>query len=178
MAETVAPFTIARRWNDFLECPQGTARSTTLARAKSFNASPNYNKNKSNNARNIDRESVSIWEFFTTDVESIESVCAVCAVFEQVFFALGKFLAAFVFSETVAAAAYAGCLNGEDKVVVVLTVEERHKALLAGKTLVDEKVFLIVPHGITEIDRLDSPAVAFKLVDDHPTEVLFVDGIV
>ena len=40
MAETVAPFTIARRWNDFLECPQGTARSTALARAKSFNVSP------------------------------------------------------------------------------------------------------------------------------------------
>ena len=88
------------------------------------------------------------------------------------------FFAAFVFAETVTAAAHTGCLNGEDKVVVVLSVEERHKALLAGKTLVDEKVFLIVPHGIAEIDRLNSPAVAFKLVDDHPTEVLFVDGIV
>ena len=114
MAETEAPFTIARRWNDFLECPQGTARSTTLARAKSFNASPNHNKNKSNNARNIDRESVSIWEFFTTDVESIESVGAVGTMFEQVFFRFGKFFAAFVFAETIAAAAYAGCLNGED----------------------------------------------------------------
>ena len=40
MAETMAPFTIARLWNDFLECPQGTARSTAFARAKSFNASP------------------------------------------------------------------------------------------------------------------------------------------
>ena len=36
MAETVAPFTIARRWNDFLECPKGTACSTAFARAKSF----------------------------------------------------------------------------------------------------------------------------------------------
>lgn len=44
MAETEAPFTIARRWNDFLECPQGTARSTALARAKSFNASPKRKK--------------------------------------------------------------------------------------------------------------------------------------
>ena len=35
--------------------------------------------------------------------------------------------------------------------------------MLAGKPLVDEKIFLIVPHGIAEIDRLDSPAVAFKL---------------
>ena len=50
--------------------------------------------------------------------------------------------------------------------------------MLACKALVDEKVFLVVPHGIAEIDRLDSPAVAFKLMYDHPTEVLFVDGIV
>ena len=178
MAETVAPFTIARRWNDFLECPQGTARSTAFARAKSFNASPKKYRNKSNNARNIDRESVSIRKFLAADVESIESVGAVGAVFEEVFFRFGKFLAAFVLAETVSAAAYAGCLNGEDKVVVILSVEEWHKALLAGKTLVDEKIFLIVPHGIAEIDRLDSPAVAFKLVDDHPTEVLFVNGIV
>ena len=99
-------------------------------------------------------------------------------MFEEVFFRLGKFLAAFVLAKTVAAAAHADCLNGEDKVVVILSVEERHKALLAGKALVDEKVFLIVPHGIAEIDRLDSLAVAFKLMDDHPTEVLFVDGIV
>ena len=46
--------------------------------------------------------------------------------FEEVFFRFGKFLAAFVLAETVAAAAYAGCLNGEDKVVVILAVEERH----------------------------------------------------
>ena len=99
-------------------------------------------------------------------------------MFEEVFFRLGKFLAAFVLAKTVAAAAHAGCLNGEDKVVVILSVEERHKALLSGKTLVDEQILLIVPHGIAEIDSLDSPAVAFKLVDDHPTEGLFVDGLV
>ena len=114
MAETEAPFTIARRWNDFLECPQGTARSTALARAKSFNASPKKYRNKSNNARNIDRESVSVRKFLAADVESIESICAVGAVFEEVFFTLGKFFAAFVFAEAVAAAAHAGCLNGED----------------------------------------------------------------
>ena len=99
-------------------------------------------------------------KFLGTDVECVESVGAVGAVFEEVFFRFGKFLAAFVFAETVAAAAHAGCLNGEDKVVVILAVEEWHKALLAGKALVDEKIFLIVPHGIAEIDSLDSPAVA------------------
>ena len=35
--------------------------------------------------------------------------------------------------------------------------------MLAGKTLVDEQIFLVVPHGIAEIDSHDSPAVAFKL---------------
>lgn len=34
--ETLARFTKARRWNDFLECPYGTAQSTAFARAKSF----------------------------------------------------------------------------------------------------------------------------------------------
>ena len=66
------------------------------------------------------------WEFLTAYVEGIECICAVGAVFEEVFFALGKFLAAFVLSEAVAATAYAGCLNGEDLVVVILSVEERH----------------------------------------------------
>ena len=91
-----------------------------------FNASPNKYKNKSNYTRNIDRESVSIWKFLAADVESIESVCAVCAVFEEVFFRFGKFFAAFVLAETIAASAHAGCLNGEDKVVVILAVEEWH----------------------------------------------------
>ena len=74
-------------------------------------------------------------KFLAADVESIESVGAVGAVFEEVFFRFGKFLAAFVLAETVSAAAYAGCLNGEDKVVVILPVEERHKALLAGQKI-------------------------------------------
>ena len=119
-----------------------------------------------------------IRKLLAADVECIKRICAVGAVFEEVFFRLGKFLAAFVFAETIAAAAHAGGLNGEDKVIVILLIEERHKALLAGKTLVDEKVFLVVPHGIAEIDRLDSPAVALELVDHNPTEVLFVNGIV
>ena len=113
MAETLAPFTIARRCNDFLECPSGTARSTAIARAKSFQRIAQKIL-VSNNPRNIDRESVSIRKFLATDVESIESVCAVCAVFEEVFFRLGKFLAAFVLAETVLAVAHVGCLNGED----------------------------------------------------------------
>ena len=50
--------------------------------------------------------------------------------------------------------------------------------MLPGKPLFDEKVFFVVTHGITKVNVLDSPAVAFKLVDDNPTKVLLVDGIV
>ena len=40
MAETVAPFTIARRWNDFLECPQELPGAQSLRGQNHFNASP------------------------------------------------------------------------------------------------------------------------------------------
>lgn len=33
----------ARRWNDFLECPQGTARAQRLRRQNHYNASPKRN---------------------------------------------------------------------------------------------------------------------------------------
>ena len=66
------------------------------------NASPNMYRNKLNNPRNIDRESVSIRKFLATDVEGIESIGAVGAVFEEVFFCLGEFFAAFVLLEAVA----------------------------------------------------------------------------
>ncbi len=57
-------------------------------------------------------------EFFGADVEGIEGVGA---VFEQVFFALCELFAGFVFTETVAASAYSGRLNGENQVLVVGT---------------------------------------------------------
>ena len=41
-------------------------------------------------------------KFLAADVECIESVGAVGAVFEEVFFRFGKFFAAFVLAETVA----------------------------------------------------------------------------
>ena len=58
-----------------------------------FNASPNKYRNKSNNARNIDRKRVAIRKF------SAPMFSAVGAVFEEVFFRFGKFFASFVFAE-------------------------------------------------------------------------------
>ena len=54
-----------------------------------FNASPNKYRNKSNNARNIDRKRVAIRKFFRSDVERIERVGAVGAVFEECSFSAG-----------------------------------------------------------------------------------------
>ena len=43
-------------------------------------------------ARKVQAEIGVLWELGTADVESVESVCAVGAVPEQVFLGLGKFL--------------------------------------------------------------------------------------
>lgn len=119
-----------------------------------------------------------VWEFLCTDVEGIESVGAVGAVFEQVFLGLCQFLAGLVFAEAVAPATDPCRLYGENQVLVVLAVEEWHQALLAGKALVDEQIFFVVAHRVADIHRPHSPAVTFELVDHDPTEILFVDGIV
>ncbi len=47
-----------------------------------------------------------------------------------------------------------------------------------GEALVDKEVFFIVSHRIAEVHVLDAPTVPLELVDNHPTEVLIVDGIV
>ena len=69
-------------------------------------------------------------------------------------------------------------LDGQDQVFVVRAVEKRHKALLTCESLIDEQVFFIVRHGVSEIDGFDSPTVPLELVDYPPTEILVVDRIV
>ena len=81
-------------------------------------------------------------------------------------------------AEAVAPSADSCQLDGKNKVRVTGAVEEWYEALLVRKALVDEEIFLIVAHRVAEINSLHLPALAFKLVDDHPAEVLFVDGIV
>lgn len=53
-------------------------------------------------------------EFLAADVESIEGIGAVGAVFEQVFFALGELFAGFILTEAVASVGNTGGLNGKD----------------------------------------------------------------
>ena len=119
-----------------------------------------------------------LWELLTTYVKRVESIGAVCAVFEEVFLGLRVLLHGLVLSETVAPAFDTGRLDGQYQVIVVLTVEERHEPLLAGEALVDEQVLLIMAHRVTEIDVIDLPSMALKLMNDDIAEVLVIHGVV
>ena len=59
---------------------------------------------------------------------------------------------------------------------LLLRLKKGHKALLTSEALVDKQILLIVAHRVAEIDRFYLPAVAFKRVDDYPTEVLLGVG--
>ena len=85
-----------------------------------------------------------LWKLLVADVERVEGIGSVGTVFEKSFFGLRLLLQTFVLAETVATPLHSCGLGGEDKVIVVLAVGVRHKALLPGKTLVDEKVLYIV----------------------------------
>ena len=87
-------------------------------------------------------------EFFAADVEGIERIGAVGAVFEQVFFGLGELFAGLILAEAVATVGDTGGLDSKDKVFVIRAVEERHKLLLLGEGVVDEKTLLVVVHRV------------------------------
>ena len=119
-----------------------------------------------------------LWKLLAAYIEGVEGIGAVGSMFEKVFFGLRLLLHTFVIAEAVASTLHSCGLDGEDKVIVVLAVEVRHQALLPGKTLVDEKIFLIVSHRVAEIHVNDLPSVALELMDYHPVEVLVIHGIV
>ena len=117
-------------------------------------------------------------EFFTADIKSIESVGAVRAVFEQVFFRFCEFFAGFILAETVKSLADLCGLIGEDSFLVVRAIEERHKPLFPCETLIDEKIFLVMAHQATDVNGFYSPTILIEFIDYKPTENLLVDGIV
>lgn len=123
-------------------------------------------------------EGIAVRKLFAADVEGVKRVRAICAVLQQVFLGLGEFLAPLVLAKSVAAANNSSRLDGEDEVIIVLSVKHRHQPLFTGKALVDEQVLLIMPHGVSQVDVLDLPAVPLELMAHHPVEILFVDGIV
>ena len=78
-----------------------------------------------------------LWELLAAEIEGIEGIGAVGTVFEKVFFGLRLLLHGLVLAEAVATSLHSCGLDGEDKVIVVLSVEVRHKALLPDKALVE-----------------------------------------
>lgn len=80
---------------------------------------------------------IMLWELLAADVEGVEGIGAVGTVFEKVFFGLRLLFHRLVFAEAVASSLHSCGLDGEDKVIVVLSVEVRHKALLTDKALVE-----------------------------------------
>lgn len=106
-----------------------------------------------------------LWELLAADVEGVEGIGAVGTVFKKVFFGLRLLLHRLVLAEAVATSLHSCGLDGEDKVIVVLAVEVRHKALLPCKTLVDEKIFLIVSHRVAEVHVNDQPTMALELIE-------------
>ena len=119
-----------------------------------------------------------LWELLAADIEGVEGIGAVGTMFEKVFFGLRLLFHRLVLAEAVASSLHSCGLDGEDKVIVVLSVEVRHEALLPGKALIDEKVFLIMSHRVVEVHVNDLPSVALEFMDYHPVEVLGVHGIV
>lgn len=116
-------------------------------------------------------------ELLAADVEGVEGIGAVSAVFEEVFLRFGLLLHGFIFAESVSPTLHPGRLDGEDEVVVVLAVEVRHEALLASEALVDKDILLIVSHRVTDVHHLHCPAVTLEFMDYDPAEVLLVDGV-
>lgn len=119
-----------------------------------------------------------LWELLAADIERIEGIGAVGAVFEKVFFGLRLLLHRLVFTEAVASTLHSCGLDCEDKVIVVLAVEVRHEALLPGKALIDEKILFIMSHRVAEVHVNDLPSMTLELMYYHPVEVLVVHGIV
>ena len=117
-------------------------------------------------------------ELLTADIQRIECVGAIGTMLQQVLFGFRLLLHRLVLMEAVASAFDTGRLDSEDEIIVILAVEERHKALLTSKALVDEQVLLIVAHRVAQVHILYLPPVALKLMDDDIAEVLVVDGIV
>ena len=119
-----------------------------------------------------------LWELLAANIEGVEGIGAIGAVFEKVFFGFGLFFHTFVLAEAVASSLHSCTLDGEDKVIVVLSVEVRHEALLPGKALIDEKILFIMSHWVAEVHVNDLPSVALELMYYHPVEILIVHGIV
>lgn len=80
-------------------------------------------------------------EFLAADVEGIEGVGAVGAVFEQEFLGLGEFFAGLVLAEAVASPVDSWRRDGKDEVEIVRAVEEGHEPYIRPIGLVSGYIY-------------------------------------
>ena len=127
------------------------------------------------NSRNrITRRVVCLRKLFTPYIKRIKSIRPISTMFKQILLRLHQFLTTFILAKSITPTSNTSRLNSKDKVVIILSVEERHQPLFPCKSLVDEQVLLIMTHGIAKIHINHLPTTTFKLMDDDPTEVLFI----
>ena len=78
-----------------------------------------------------------LWELLAADIEGVEGIGAVGAVFEKVFFGFGLFFHTFVLAEAVASSLHSCGLDSEDKVIIAT------EPLQNVVTHIDRKTFYV-----------------------------------
>lgn len=112
-------------------------------------------------------EERALWELGAADVEGIESVRAIGSVLQEVFLRSRQFLPSLVLTETVPASADPCGLQCQNKIFIVLLIDERYQFPATRKCLVDFEVFLMMFHRVADIDILHAPTVSLKLVNNY-----------
>ena len=97
-----------------------------------------------------------------SDAQGVKSVRAIGAALQFILLGLGQLFAALVF----AAVVYAGGLYRYKQVLVVLTINHRHKVCLTCEHTIDEKVLEYLTHRHADVHLRHHPPTRAKGVDD------------
>ena len=97
-----------------------------------------------------------------SDAQGVKSIRAIGAALQFILLGLGQLFAAFI----LAAVINAGGLYRYKQVLVVLTINHRHKVCFAGKHTIDEKVFEYLTHRHADVHLRHHPSSRAKGVDD------------
>ena len=94
-------------------------------------------------------------------------------MFEQVFLRLRQLLPSLILVEPVAPTGDTSRLNRQDKVIIILTIKERHQALLPLESLINEQILLIMAHRIAQVHIIHLPSVALRLAESNAAMMIF-----
>ena len=98
------------------------------------------------------------WERLDADADGVESVRSVCATLQLVFLCLCQLLTSLVLLALVDA----GTHDADEKVFVVVFVEQNLMTGPAYEHAVDEHVLLDVVHWVADVNVVNQPAVASR----------------